>query len=274
MRSRLVRYFKDNVVAFLALFLAMGGTSAYAVNTIRSTDIVDGEVKSADIANQSITSADVQDGAINTYDVDTILGVDILDNNLTGSDIKDDSIGAIDIGSQQVGSDEVANDSLLQSDIRAGAVTSDEVLDNSLTGADINESTLNVPHIPTTANFWFVQPTQSTNSAFVQVASKNLPAGDYVFLATINTTGCPGCFIDEHVLDAECQLRNPSGSVIGGTIDRRYIPPTDRVKRSLSFNGGAALPNGGTVSVWCRGQTMTESIDSGQILTLRVDGFN
>jgi hypothetical protein len=225
--------------------------------------------------------------------VDTILGVDILDNNLTGTDIKNDSIGAIDIGSQQVGSDEVANDSLLQSDIRAGAVTSDEVLDsslgngdfltgsvdsrvatdNSLTGADINESTLNVPHIPTTASFWFVQPVDSYDNVFVRVASKSLSAGDYVFLATINTTGCPGCYIDEHVLDAECQLRNPSGSVIGGTTDRRYIPPTDEVKRSLSFNGGAALPNGGTVSVWCRGQ-FAESIDSGQILTLRVDGFN
>ncbi len=95
-----------------------------------------------------------------------------------------------------------------------------------------------------------------------------------MFLATINTTGCQGCFIDEHVLDAECQLRNPSGTVIGGTTDRRYVPGTQTIKRSMSFNGGAALPAGGTVSVWCRGQDLPERIDSGQVLTLRVDGFS
>jgi hypothetical protein len=129
-----------NVVATMALFVALGG-SAYAVNTVRSTDIVDGEVKSVDIANQSITSADVQDGAINTYDVANILGVDLVDGTLTGADIANDSIGAADIGSGQVGADEVLNDSLLQSDIRAGAVTGDEVLDGSLNDEDIAQDT-------------------------------------------------------------------------------------------------------------------------------------
>ena len=77
MRSRLSRYFKDNVVAFLALFVALGGTSAYAANTVFSTDIVDGQVKSVDIGDGEVGSADVKDNSINTFDVHSFLGVDV-----------------------------------------------------------------------------------------------------------------------------------------------------------------------------------------------------
>jgi hypothetical protein len=77
MLSRLSNYFKQNVIAFLALFVALGGTGAYAANTIRSTDIVDGEVKSADVKDQSLT----------TFDVSTFLGADIVDGSLTAKDI-------------------------------------------------------------------------------------------------------------------------------------------------------------------------------------------
>ena len=50
------------VVAYLALFVALGG-SAYAVNTVNSTDIVDGQVKSVDVGDAEIKSADVKDRA-------------------------------------------------------------------------------------------------------------------------------------------------------------------------------------------------------------------
>ncbi len=56
MLSTVVRYFKQNVVAFLALFVAVGTGGAYAANTIGSADIIDGEVKSVDIGNRSPTS--------------------------------------------------------------------------------------------------------------------------------------------------------------------------------------------------------------------------
>ena len=73
---------KDNLVGFLALFVALGGTGAYAANTIGSTDIVDGEVKSADVKDQSLT----------TFDVSTFLGADVVDNTLTGDDINESTL--------------------------------------------------------------------------------------------------------------------------------------------------------------------------------------
>jgi hypothetical protein len=50
MWHRLRAYVQGNAVAFVALFVALGGTGAYAANTIRSSDIVDGQVAPRDLA--------------------------------------------------------------------------------------------------------------------------------------------------------------------------------------------------------------------------------
>jgi hypothetical protein len=52
----------------------LGGTGAYAANTVFSTDIVDGQVNSADVKDQSLT----------TFDVSTFLGADVVDGTLAG----------------------------------------------------------------------------------------------------------------------------------------------------------------------------------------------
>src|SRR5437764_12082618 len=43
-------------ISLVALFVALSGT-AYAVNTVRSTDIVDGQVKTVDLANGAVNYA-------------------------------------------------------------------------------------------------------------------------------------------------------------------------------------------------------------------------
>ena len=65
-----------------ALFGVLAAGSAYAANTVFSSDIVDGEVKSVDIGNNEIGSADVKDDSINTFDVHSFLGVDVVDGSL------------------------------------------------------------------------------------------------------------------------------------------------------------------------------------------------
>jgi hypothetical protein len=87
-------YFRRNVVGFLALFVALGGT-AYAVNTVGSSDIIDGQVKSVDVGDNEINSADVKDQSLSTFDVHTFLGVDVVDNTLTGDDIQESSLGQV-----------------------------------------------------------------------------------------------------------------------------------------------------------------------------------
>ena len=53
----------------LALFLVLAGSTAYAANTVFSTDIVNGEVKSVDVGTGQIRSADVRDGGLTGADV-------------------------------------------------------------------------------------------------------------------------------------------------------------------------------------------------------------
>jgi hypothetical protein len=52
-----------NVAATLALVLASGGT-AYAVNTVRSADIVDGAVQSRDLATGAVQSVDLRNATV------------------------------------------------------------------------------------------------------------------------------------------------------------------------------------------------------------------
>ena len=56
-----------NVTATMALVVALGG-SAYAANTVRSTDIKNGEVKRVDLANNAVTSGKVKNGALLSRD--------------------------------------------------------------------------------------------------------------------------------------------------------------------------------------------------------------
>jgi hypothetical protein len=100
-----------NVISVIALVFALGGSSAYAANTVFSADIVDGEVKTADLGPDAVTNAKLADNAVGTHK------------------INDGGVRAADIDQ--------------------GAVTSAHVADDSLTGADIDESTLDLP--PTTA---------------------------------------------------------------------------------------------------------------------------
>lgn len=51
------------VLSGLALLLALGGT-AYAVNTVRSADIVDGTIQSRDIGTGAVHSTNIKNGTV------------------------------------------------------------------------------------------------------------------------------------------------------------------------------------------------------------------
>jgi hypothetical protein len=95
LRSRLTY---ANVMSTIACFGVLATGTAYAANTVFSTDIVDGEVKSVDIGNGEVNSADVKDQSLTTFDVSTFLGADIVDGSLTGADLADDSVTAARLG--------------------------------------------------------------------------------------------------------------------------------------------------------------------------------
>jgi hypothetical protein len=93
-------YLRKNTLAFVALCVALfsaGGATAYAVNTIRSTDIVDGQVLTQDLGNNAVTTAKIKDGQVTNPDIaaNSIGGGKIIDNNLTGADINEATLGRV-----------------------------------------------------------------------------------------------------------------------------------------------------------------------------------
>jgi hypothetical protein len=84
----MLAYFRKNMVAFVALFvsfIAIGGTTAYAVNTVRSADIVDGQVKNADLGADSVASGK------------------IIDNSVLGADVRESTLGRVPDASKLAG---------------------------------------------------------------------------------------------------------------------------------------------------------------------------
>ena len=57
----------SNVIATLALFVALGGTS-YAAMTITSKDVRDNSLRSVDIRNNSLRSVDIKNGSLKAKD--------------------------------------------------------------------------------------------------------------------------------------------------------------------------------------------------------------
>ncbi len=68
-RSRFTELVRTQWAGLLALFLVIASGTAYAANTVFSSDIVDGQVKLQDLASSSVTGAKVRDGFLNDEDV-------------------------------------------------------------------------------------------------------------------------------------------------------------------------------------------------------------
>ena len=65
-----------NVMATVAVVLVVAGGTAYAANTVFSTDIVNGEVKSVDIGTGQVQSPDVKNEGLTGADIANQSGVD------------------------------------------------------------------------------------------------------------------------------------------------------------------------------------------------------
>jgi hypothetical protein len=137
-----------NVTSLLALFVALGGTSAYAINEWTGANIVDESLTGADVrGKQGTASTPAVNGSLTTQDIagqqaNAANGTPFIDGTLTQWDIKNASVAAADLAPNSVNSSKVTDSSLTAADLAPNSVNSSEVLDNSLTGADVNEAGL------------------------------------------------------------------------------------------------------------------------------------
>lgn len=76
-RTRIRRHIRSNVIGYLALFVALGGTATAAHLKVRSSDIVNRQVKAPDIAKNAVRAATIKNGHVRAPD--------LADDAVTGS---------------------------------------------------------------------------------------------------------------------------------------------------------------------------------------------
>jgi hypothetical protein len=139
-----------DVMAAIACFGVVAGGTAYAANTVGSSDIIDGQVRNADLAPNAVTTDKIKDANVTNPDLaDNAVGRSkiapgaVLNNNLA-----DGSVDSAKIFDGSVGTRDLATGAVTADKLAPNAVSSRNVQDDSLTGADINEASLDLSQAP------------------------------------------------------------------------------------------------------------------------------
>ena len=152
---RLIEHVRSQWMGALALFLVIAGGTAYAANTIGSSDIVNGQVKSPDIGTGQVQSVDVRDDTLSNGGLGS---ADIADGALNDEDIAKTRFVSFsgDIG--EVGANECVDRPVSGINVAPGdhLVLTPE-WDVPIEEADLSYSALNPVFNPISTNAMFIR---------------------------------------------------------------------------------------------------------------------
>jgi hypothetical protein len=99
-RLRPRRFDHGTVVAYLALFVAVGGTGAYAADTIGSSDIIDESILSQDIKQGEVRSSDLRGNSVLTGEIaaGNVTNTDLADGAVASEEVLDFGLSNEDVG--------------------------------------------------------------------------------------------------------------------------------------------------------------------------------
>ncbi len=120
-------HMRSNIVGYVALFVAMGGTAAALPTTrVFTDDIVNGQVRTTDIS-----------------DIDGVRSADVRDDDKRGG-----GLAAIDLARNSVGPSEIAADAVRSREIAGSSITSAEIRGNTIEASDIADGGSVAPSSP------------------------------------------------------------------------------------------------------------------------------
>jgi hypothetical protein len=144
--TRKTRSFRPSpalVIGCMALFLAMTGSAlAIGKNTVRSAQIVNGQVKTVDLGRDAVRSGKIANETITADDLGT--------DSVASDEIARDAVDSDEIADNAVSSPEVAPESLTAADLGPNSVGSSEVTNESLTSADLGPNSVRASELGTT----------------------------------------------------------------------------------------------------------------------------
>jgi hypothetical protein len=199
-----------NVMASIAVFIALGGGAYAAVNTapknsVVSRSIKNGQVKTADIAKNAVTNSRLGPNAVGTGK--------IRDNAVTTTKLVDGSVTTPKLADSAVTSPKLAANSV-------SGLT--QITDGTVTGADVLEDTLHF------------------GCAQLTIQSPN--AGPF----TVGTNG----FCAFVIHNAGNQTWNQAANTCTGFVADSTLANPAQIEQLQATNGGAQGPLTGVTSIW------------------------
>ena len=115
----------SNVMSSLAVFLVLGGASAYAAKKIGSHDLKANSVTTAKIKKNAVTTAKIKKNAITTAKIknDAIATGKIKDDAITGDKVKVDTLGEVPKAKHAIDADNAVNATNFSRYFTSGVVT-------------------------------------------------------------------------------------------------------------------------------------------------------
>jgi hypothetical protein len=124
-----------NVMSSLAIFLIIGGATAFAaVKKIGANEIKANSIKTGKIVKEAVTAGKIKNGAV----TESKLG----DGAVTTNKIADNAVTSPKIATNAVETSKINKAAVTNEKLADNAVTGSKVQDGSLTGADINQGSL------------------------------------------------------------------------------------------------------------------------------------
>jgi hypothetical protein len=167
----ILRHFRHNAVAYLALLIALTTGTAYAAG------VAPGSVKTKSLAKNAVTSPKIKDGAV--------ISPDIGDGAVTSPKIADGAVTSPDIADGAVTSPDIADGAVTSPKIVDGAVNTSDVADGSLSAADLQPGTLPVLPVTFLATEMLVAttPGASPDTPGIDPFAFTLPAAGTIYLS-------------------------------------------------------------------------------------------
>jgi hypothetical protein len=134
MKSVLKRLTYANVMSSIAVFLVLGGATAFAATKIGANEIKANAITTGKIVKEAVTAGKIKNGAVTGGKLaeGSVNGGKILDGSVNSAKILDGSVNGAKILDGSVGEADLANEAVGNAKIKNGAVTSSKLAPGTL----------------------------------------------------------------------------------------------------------------------------------------------
>jgi hypothetical protein len=124
MKSVRKRITYANVMSSIAVFLVLGGATAFAATKIGANEIKANSIKTGKIVKEAVTAGKIKNGAVTGGKLadGSVNGPKILDSSINGAKILDGSVGEADLANEAVGNAKIKNGAVTSSKLAPGTL--------------------------------------------------------------------------------------------------------------------------------------------------------